>query len=207
MDSAPTTSDHQSNRDDPMPPARTRRRWPWAVGIGGVAVVVAAVLAFGVFGVQTAFIDREVSEAAPTFDSAAVSDTVTPSTTTADGATPSDTAAVAPTTAPPTTVPTVALVATGSFTDGAHPGSGTASVISNGQQAFVRLEDDFATDNGPDLRAAAVVDGARVDLGELKGNVGSQNYELPAGIDAESVSRVEVWCRRFDVTFTSAELT
>ena len=171
-------------------------------------------LAFGVFGVQYLVIDREVAETAPTFASgAAVEDPSTAPTTVDTPVTPVEVApdaaptTVAPPTVLPPTTPTVGVVGSGSFTDGAHPGSGTATVLSDGLQSFVRLEDDFATDNGPDLRAVAIVGGQRVDLGELKGNVGSQNYELPAEVTADSVERVEVWCRRFDVTFTSAELS
>ena len=45
------------------PPKRSRA--PLFLGIGVVAVVVAAFLAFGVFGVHTAFIDEEVSAEDP----------------------------------------------------------------------------------------------------------------------------------------------
>ena len=58
--------------------------------------------------------------------------------------------------------------------------------------------------NGPDLYAVVLVDGDRVELGELKGNQGAQNYELPGDIDPATVETVEVWCKRFDSTFVSA---
>ena len=46
-----------------------------------------------------------------------------------------------------------------------------------------------------------------VDLGDLKGNVGSQNYEIPAGLDLDHYSMVAIRCVRFSVVFCVAELT
>ena len=53
-------------------------------------------------------------------------------------------------------------------------------------------------------------DGAYADLGSLKGNVGNQNYAIPAS--DRSTSRrapepVSLWCDRFDVSFGAATLT
>lgn len=187
----------------PDPPP-SRHRW-WVVG-GLVALVVAAVLAFGVFGVQALWIDDEVAEAAPVFDSGAdlpPTDELTSTTTTApveEGGT--DTTA-GPTT---TTAPVARVAATGAFVEKGHPGEGTATLITDDTQTFVRFEDDFSTDNGPDLRVRVVVAGEVVDLGELKGNIGAQNYELPSGTDPAAVTSVDVWCRRFDYVFTEAAL-
>ena len=50
-------------------------------------------------------------------------------------------------------------------------------------------------------------DGAWVDLGALKGNVGSQNYAIPADVDLAQLTSVSIWCDRFDVSFGAAELT
>ncbi|MXW90023.1 MAG: DM13 domain-containing protein, partial [Acidimicrobiaceae bacterium] len=76
--------------------------------------------------------------------------------------------------------------------------------------------EDFRTDNGPDLNvylsaappdaAAGDFDDDFVDLGDLKGNVGSQNYEIPAGLDLDHYSTVAIWCVRFGVVFGAAEL-
>ena len=83
-------------------------------------------------------------------------------------------------------------------------------------QRFLRLE-DFRTDNGPDLNVylsaappdapAGAFDDDFVDLGDLKGNVGSQNYEIPVGLDLDRYSTVAIWCVRFGVVFGAAELT
>lgn len=50
--------------------------------------------------------------------------------------------------------------------------------------------------------------GARgfVSLGALKGNIGDQNYRIPAGIDLSRYRAVSVWCRRFGVNFGAAPL-
>ena len=46
-----------------------------------------------------------------------------------------------------------------------------------------------------------------VDLGDLKGNIGDQNYELPADLDLDRYDFVDIWCVRFGVSFGSASLT
>ncbi|MDT9691859.1 DM13 domain-containing protein [Streptomyces sp. P9(2023)] len=49
-------------------------------------------------------------------------------------------------------------------------------------------------------------DGKHIDLGDLKGNEGNQNYAIPAGTDLEKFSTVTIWCERFSVSFGAAEL-
>jgi hypothetical protein len=44
-------------------------------------------------------------------------------------------------------------------------------------------------------------------LGALKGNVGDQNYEVPADLDLSKYQAVTIWCRRFGVNFGTAPLT
>lgn len=174
-----------------QPPRQARSKAPFVIGGAVVVLAVVAFLAFGVFGVHTAFIDDTVSEEGPTFASGASADGATDAPT-GDGTAPADGGAA------------VTTAATGTFEGEAHPGEGTVNLLTDGTQTFVRFEDDFATDNGPDLYAAVVVGGERIELGELKGNQGSQNYELPADVDPASVESVQVWCKRFDVVFTEA---
>ncbi len=45
-----------------------------------------------------------------------------------------------------------------------------------------------------------------VELQPLKGNIGNQNYQLPAGLKVEDYGSVVVWCKQFGVLFASAEL-
>lgn len=107
-------------------------------------------------------------------------------------------------------------VAAGSFIDRSHPTEGSAVVLSDGSaQRFLRFE-DFETDNGPDLNVylstaapdapASAFDDDFVDLGDLKGNIGSQNYEIPSGVDVGTHRTVVIWCVRFGVAFGAAPL-
>ena len=113
-------------------------------------------------------------------------------------------------------MPQVRVDASGSFISRSHPTGGRAEVLGDGTgQRFLRFE-DFRTDNGPDLNvylSAAPPDAPAgqftddyVDLGDLKGNVGTQNYEIPRGLDLDRYSTVVVWCVRFSVAFGAAEL-
>ncbi len=105
----------------------------------------------------------------------------------------------------------------GTFIDRSHPTEGVAVVLNDGtQQRFLRFE-DFATDNGPDLNvylssapadaSAGEFDDDFVDLGDLKGNIGAQNYEIPTDVDLNRHSTVVIWCVRFSVAFGAAELS
>ncbi len=109
-------------------------------------------------------------------------------------------------------------LASGSFRGIAHESKGTASVyqLPDGRQVLRLTE--FQTSNGPALHlylvAAAdakdndtVKKAGFVDLGDLKGNQGDQNYELPAGTDLNKYRAVTVWCARFSVNFATAPLT
>ena len=84
----------------------------------------------------------------------------------------------------------------------------------------LRLE-NLRTSNGPKLQVwladAPVLpgkdgwyvfdDGRHVDLGALKGNIGSSNYPIPADVDLAALPSVTIWCDRFNVSFAAAELT
>src|SRR3989344_8023400 len=75
----------------------------------------------------------------------------------------------------------------GSFVgfDKIHYGSGDVSVIKTDEGYIIRFEDNFDVANGPDLYVGFGKDGEYVKgsgIGRLKGNIGSQNYELPAGV-------------------------
>ena len=114
---------------------------------------------------------------------------------------------------------TPGVVKSGAFVDAdaVHRGSGTATVyeLASGSH-IVRLEDLRVT-NGPALvvylaehpapaRASDVTDGDFVNLGELKGNIGSQNYPVPDGVDIENFDSVVIWCELFGVLFSPAAL-
>lgn len=110
------------------------------------------------------------------------------------------------------------VLGTGSFgqIDPIHGASGTATlyVLPDGRR-IVRLE-DFRSTNGPELHviltagteASTFADvGDYVDLGLLKGNVGNQNYDIPADTDLDAIRSVVIYCRPFRVVFSVANLT
>ncbi len=92
--------------------------------------------------------------------------------------------------------------------DSFHKTSGQALIVSDGGKNYLRLE-DFQTTNGPDLYVYLANDldaEDYVSLGRLKGNIGSQNYEIPDDINPEDYKYVLIWCKAFSVLFGSAEL-
>lgn len=101
----------------------------------------------------------------------------------------------------------------GDFSSLAHDTSGTARFVKLAQGGHVLTLTDLDTDNGPDLRVYLVAGGSgddvgdNVDLGALKGNIGNQQYEIPAGVDTAKYTSVVVWCRAFSVAFGRADLT
>ena len=92
--------------------------------------------------------------------------------------------------------------------DRIHTGTGNVSVISVGDKYVIRLEDNFDVANGPDLFIGLGKDGEyKVPIAKLKGNIGSQNYEVPEGINLDDYNEVWIWCRAFSVGFAKAILT
>lgn len=113
-----------------------------------------------------------------------------------------------------------AVIATGRFTDAdaIHKGSGTATLYRLPDSNHVVRFEDFRTTNGPALvvylarhpspaSADDVIDSGFLDLGKLKGNVGNQNYPIPAGTDISEYGSVVIWCELFDVLFSPASLS
>ena len=112
----------------------------------------------------------------------------------------------------------VITVSEGEFLSLEHETRGRALVVetADGKQ-FLRFE-GFQTSDGPDLLVYLSAkepagsddwygyDRDFVDLGELKGNVGNQNYEIPSNIDLGRYSTAVVWCRRFEVGFAAAPM-
>ena len=94
--------------------------------------------------------------------------------------------------------------------DGFHMVEGVAKVIDLADgRTFLRLESLKAT-NGPDLYVylSADKDASNiVNLGRLKGNIGNQNYEIPAGTDLSKYNTVLIWCKAFSTLFGSAKLS
>lgn len=110
--------------------------------------------------------------------------------------------------------PANVLVAKGGFRSLEHETAGVAQAIKVRDGRRVLTLTRFQTSNGPDLRvylsAGGVSQGsageAHRDLGELKGNIGDQQYEIPRGVDLDRFSTVLIWCRAFSAGFGAAPL-
>jgi hypothetical protein len=110
------------------------------------------------------------------------------------------------------------LVGTGTFihanpSDPVHWGKGTVSAY----ERAVLLESDFEVGPGPayhvylvpksDVRKEAdVKDTMHVDLGGLRSFKGSQRYPIPARVDLKKYPSVVIWCERFGVLISPADL-
>ena len=111
------------------------------------------------------------------------------------------------------------LAYTGTFihanpSDPFHYGKGKVSVY----RRAVFLEDDFEVGPGPAFHvylvpaanireASAVKDAMYVDLGGLRSFKGSQRYAIPAGVDLAKYPSVVIWCERFSVLISPADLS
>lgn len=110
------------------------------------------------------------------------------------------------------------VVATGSFihadpSDPVHYGQGSVTVYED----TVFLGTDFRVGPGPafhvylvpraQIRGSAdVPDTMYVDLGALRAFEGSQKYAVPAGVDLARYASVVIWCERFGVLISPADL-
>ena len=180
---------------------------PLLIGGGAAIVAILAWLAFGFFGIQSAFIDDEVDEAGPIFDSTVEEQEATVATEefqeamaeAEDDRTESDDDMMPG---------EIVTLASGDFAGvSRYTISGDALVLNDGsEQRFLRFE-NFESSNGPDLKVyLRAADGAFVSLGDLKGNIGDQNYEIPPDVDLAVFDTVQIWCERFGVEFGNATL-
>ncbi|MFQ5554706.1 MAG: DM13 domain-containing protein [Acidimicrobiia bacterium] len=199
------------------------------------AVTTLAIMAVALwwFEPHKLFIDERVDEALPTAvatvppSTTTVTTSVAPLPVTTGVAPPSSGTAPLTTTAPPeptTTVPPPTTAAPGpvtlsdtQMTGVGRSGSGRVLVLDLGDGSrLVRFEDLDVT-NGPDLvvilSPSPLVDdrevyddGEFLVLGDLKGNQGNQNYDIPPEVDLDRYGSIAIWCRRFNYTFTAAAL-
>jgi Electron transfer DM13 len=107
------------------------------------------------------------------------------------------------------------VISTGTFFSGEHDTSGTALVVALPDGSLVVRFEGLDTSNGPDLRVVLSTDEAsdawdyagRHIVDELKGNIGDQNYAIPADVDLSKFHSVVIWCERFSVAFGAAPIT
>jgi len=93
--------------------------------------------------------------------------------------------------------------------DGFHNAEGVAKIIQLADGTDILRLENFKATNGPDLYVYLSTDKTNADivnLGRLKGNIGNQNYLIPAGTDLTKYNTALIWCRAFSVIFGSAEL-
>jgi Electron transfer DM13 len=182
------------------PPGRLARRHPLisAVAFVGVGLAIFVVVWFQP---QKLFLNKTVNEPLPGIVG-----------TTAAAAEANSSAA-----AGQSSPPGPQVLRSGSFRSLEHATTGKAIVLRRpGGSLILRLE-RLSTSNGPDLRVylSRVPAGSKlhayrtgfIDLGALKGNRGSQNYVVPAGIDLSAFKSAVIWCRRFVTGFGVAPLS
>ena len=110
------------------------------------------------------------------------------------------------------------LVASGTFihanpSDPIHYGKGGVRMY----EKTVFLEPDFEVGPGPAFHvllvpktgirdSGEVKEAMYVDLGGLRAFKGSQRYAIPAGVDLSKYPSVVIWCERFSVLISPADL-
>ena len=164
-----------------MPSSSSKFPTPTRIVISVVALVVVICLWYA-FRPEKLFINKQVNEAAP-----------------AQGA--------------------LTPLSTGRFIGEAHKTTGRATVFKQADGSRSLRLTDFSTSNGPQLHVL-LVDGQNpdalkdfslsavknVDLGDLKGNMGDQSYQVPTDVDLQKFNRVTIYCERFHANFGSAAL-
>ena len=106
----------------------------------------------------------------------------------------------------------------GSFHSVAHETKGTASIYQMADGKRILRFTNFETSNGPDVHvylvaandasdSETVKKAGFLELGSLKGNIGDQNYDVPADTYLAKYRAVTIWCKRFSVNFATAPLT
>lgn len=152
------------------------------------------------FEPQALFLDDEVDEPPPTREVIVLGGT---------GAVPDD--------ATSTPAPT-GVVASGTLrgVEGHDVRGGEAQLHRLADGSHVLRLDELDAQNGPDLKVylsaapgnadADAHDDDYVRLGDLEGNIGSSNYEIPDDVDLDRYRTAVIWCERFSVGFAVAQL-
>ena len=110
------------------------------------------------------------------------------------------------------------FLTSGFFHSVAHESQGNASIYQLADGKRILRFTNFKTSNGPDVHIYLVAakdasDSETVkhvgflELGSLKGNIGDQNYDIPANADLAKYRAVTIWCKRFSVNFGTAPLS
>lgn len=189
-------------------------------------IIAAVLLGVGLYVFQPwkLFTTTEVYEAVPTSASdlgLEDSASATPEPVASASASPGESSPAespSPESSEPAAEPVV--LSEGTFISHEHSTSGTVKIIELADGTRVLRLEDLQTSDGPQLEVwlsdqpvidgvagwGVFDDGAVANLGALKGNVGNQNYKIPADVDLADYSSVSIWCARFSVSFGAAEL-
>lgn len=193
----------------------------------GVLVITAAVLVAGWFFVSPLFIDEAVDESFDLLleDGRLNMDMIMSMSATKRDSMKQEIMDVAAAAASQNTTESMPqyspqAIARGQFVDAdaIHKGSGQSIMYELQNGGYVVRFEDFRTTNGPALvvllakhpspkQASDVSDGGFLKLGELKGNVGNQNYAVPVNTDISEYNSVVIWCELFGVLFSPAALS
>jgi hypothetical protein len=104
----------------------------------------------------------------------------------------------------------------GTFIDAEHPTKGTASIVTENGKKYIQFDNQFKSDNGPDLFVilhkddnlpiTGIKEADYVSIAPLKSTNGAQKYEIPENVDLANFKSVAIWCRKFNATFGYAVL-
>jgi len=104
---------------------------------------------------------------------------------------------------------TATKIATGSFTGAnSYIVSGRVTWFKNNTKQILYLN-DFSASSGPDLKIYLSKDIAAssfINLGNLKGLTGNQEYDIPASANLSEYKFVLIWCQRFSVNFGTSNI-
>jgi hypothetical protein len=177
---------------------------PWLVRRQWLRVVISSLVALALAWVlfANAYDDKRVVERLAGLEPRTASATF-------DVSTPTTSAPAAPVATAPPAVPV--RVRSAAFRGINHRASGTASIIRQPDGRYVIGLEDIDIEPGPDYRVFVVPgnvtrpgDGA-IELDTLRGNVGTQFYDVPRDVDpTDGEWTVLVWCRVFAVPIAAA---
>lgn len=160
--------------------------------VGVAAIVIVAVIATAYFEPHTLFIDDKTNEeqiGSPVTmpNSSKIADDIETSTTSPK-------------------------LLESQWTSREHETTGSVIVTEDGGKKYLRFN-DLKTSNGPDLKVYISKSLDRkhnpvdwINLGDLKGNIGDANYEIPSAIKIEEYKYVTIWCKRFSASFADAPI-
>ena len=183
------------------------------LGLGGVVgLLVAVYLAFFVFRIQTAFIDDVVEDGgegtAAELEQEELQE-IFNSVEFTDAMEDAEANATIVDQAMPTMDGEISITWNGDFMGvNSYDFVGQALVLEDGTGRRVLRFEDFEGQNGPALMVYLRNEaGDFISLGDLQGNIGNQNYEIPESVDLDTYNLIDIWCEPFGVGFGLSQLS